>query len=233
MLRVPEGAAAISERPRRTVRALCEHPLLDATWSQYEAGERGPDPHVHHQHVDAFYVLEGELEFGVGPDVEPVQAPAGMFVAVPPNVVHTFRSASGATARWLNFHAPSTGFIAYLKGEQDGFDSFDAPAAGGRPAAEATVTRTDAEGQLGREVQFEAMELTVDSDFDVAPHVQDDQVNAFFVLDGEVEFAVAGDYSRAGRGAWLCAPPGAVHGLHATGAATATVLVVRAPATGE
>ena len=53
------------------------------------------------------------------------------------------------------------------------------------------------------------MELTVDSDFDVAPHVHDDQVNAFFVLDGEVEFAVADDYSRAGRGAWLCAPPGA------------------------
>jgi mannose-6-phosphate isomerase-like protein (cupin superfamily) len=108
VLRVPDEAAAISERPRRIVRALCEHPLLDATWSQYEAGERGPDPHVHHQHVDAFYVLEGELEFGVGPDVEPVRAPAGTFVAVPPNVVHTFRNSSGATARWLNFHAPST-----------------------------------------------------------------------------------------------------------------------------
>jgi quercetin dioxygenase-like cupin family protein len=215
------------------VRALCEHPLLDATWSQYEAGERGPDPHVHHQHVDAFYVLEGELEFGVGPDVEPVRAPAGTFVAVPPNVVHTFRNSSGATARWLNFHAPSTGFIAYVKGERAGFDSFDAPAAGGRPAAEATVTRADAEGQLGREVQFEAMELTVDTDFDVAPHVHDEQVNAFFVLDGEVEFAVADNYSRAARGAWLCAPPGAVHGLRATGAATATVLFVRAPAPGD
>jgi quercetin dioxygenase-like cupin family protein len=229
VLHAPEEGAAISERPRRTVRALCEHPLLDATWSQYEAGERGPDPHVHHQHVDAFYVLEGELEFGVGPDVEPVKAPAGTFVAVPPNVVHTFRNSSGATARWLNFHAPSTGFIAYVKGERDGFDSFDAPAGGGRPAAEATVTRGGTEGELGREVQFEAMELTVDADFDFAPHVHDDQVNAFFVLDGEVEFAGAGARSRAGRGAWLCAPPGAVHGLRATGTAVATVLFVRAP----
>ncbi len=232
MLRAPEEAPAISERPRRTVRALCEHALLDATWSQYEAGERGPDPHVHHEHVDAFYVLEGELEFGVGPDVEPVRAPAGTFMAVPPNIVHTFRNASGATARWLNFHAPSTGFIAYLRGERDGFDSFEAPTDGGRPAAEATVTRADAEGELRRESQFEAMELMVDSDFDVAPHVHDDQVNAFFVLDGEVEFAVADDYSRAGRGAWLCAPPGALHGLRATGATAATVLFVRAPPPG-
>jgi quercetin dioxygenase-like cupin family protein len=233
VLRVPDEAAAISERPRRIVRALCEHPLLDVTWSQYEAGERGPDPHVHHQHVDAFYVLEGELEFGVGPDVASVRAPTGTFVAVPPNVVHTFRNSSGATARWLNFHAPSTGFIAYVKGERAGFDSFDAPAGGGRPAAEATVTQAGTDGELGREVQFEAMELTVDSDFDVGPHVHDDQVNAFFVLDGEVEFAVAGDYSRAGRGAWSCAPPGAVHGLSATGPTSATVLVVRAPAPGE
>jgi len=233
VLHAPEEGAAISERPRRKVHALCEHLLLDATWSQYEAGERGPDPHVHHQHVDAFYVLEGELEFGVGPDVAPVRAPAGTFVAVPPNIVHTFRNASGATARWLNFHAPSTGFIAYVKGERDGFDSFDAPAAGGRPATEATVTRAGTEGELGREVQFEAMELTVDADFDVAPHVHDDQVNAFFVLDGEVEFAVAGDRSRARRGAWLCAPPGASHGLRATGTGVATVLFIRAPPPGE
>src|SRR6266516_6660172 len=106
-----DDGEAVSDRAERTVRSLCEHPLLDVTWSRYEAGEPGPDPHVHHQHVDAFYVVEGELKFGVGPAVAPVKAPAGTFVAVPPNVVHTFAHASDGPARWINFHAPRTGFI--------------------------------------------------------------------------------------------------------------------------
>ena len=225
-----EDGEAVSDRPERTVRSLCEHPLLDVTWSRYEAGERGPDPHVHHEHVDAFYVVEGELQFGVGPDVASVKAPVGTFVAAPPNVVHAFDNESGTTVRWLNFHAPSTGFIAYLRGERDGFDSFDAPASGGRPADDATVATASAEGELGFEPQFEAMELTVDSDFDIAPHRHEGQVNAFFVLDGEVEFALDGGYTCAGRGSFMAAPPGALHGLRNPGSEPARVLFVRAPA---
>ena len=220
----------MSDRPERTVRSLCEHALLDATWSRYDAGQRGPELHVHHEHVDAFYVVEGELQFRVGADGDPVRAPVGTFVAVPPNIVHTFNNDSAATARWLNFHAPSTGFMAYLRGERDGFDSFDPPASGGREAADATVATANAEGELGREPQFEAMVLTVDADFDVKPHQHDGQVNAFFVLQGEVEFAVGGDHTRAGRGSWMSAPPGAVHGLRNAGAEPAKVLFVRAPA---
>ena len=220
----------MSDRPERTVRALCEHPLLDATWSRYDAGERGPDLHVHHEHVDAFYVVEGELEFSVGPDVESVHAPAGTFIAVPPNVVHTFNNDSDATARWLNFHAPSTGFMAHLRGEREGFDSFDPPASGGDAVAEATVTTANAEGMLARQPQIEGMELTVDAGFDVTPHQHEGQVNSFFVLEGEVEFAVDGAYTRAGPGSWMSAPPGALHGLRNGGAEPARVLFIRAPA---
>ena len=117
--------------------------------------------------------------------------------------------------------------MAYLRGERDGFDSFDPPASGGREAADATSTTANAEGELGREPQFEAMVLTVDADFDVKPHQHDGQVNAFFVLQGEVEFAVGGDHTRAGRGSWMSAPPGAVHGLRNAGAEPAKVLFVR------
>ena len=70
-----ERGSPISDRAERTVRELYRHPLIDVTWSRYEPGERGPDPHVHHRHVDAFYVVEGELAFGLGPAVEPVRAP--------------------------------------------------------------------------------------------------------------------------------------------------------------
>jgi mannose-6-phosphate isomerase-like protein (cupin superfamily) len=224
-----EQREAVSDRPSRTVRALCEHPLLDVTWSRYEAGERGPDLHVHHEHVDAFYVVEGELAFVVGPGLEPVRAPAGTFVAVPPNIAHTFNNDSKATARWLNFHAPSTGFLASLRGLQDGFDSFDPPASGGLPRAGATVTAAGHDGELGREPQIEAMELTVDSDFDVAPHHHDGQVNVFFVLEGDVEFTVGGGYLPAGRGTFMSVPPGALHGLRRAGVEPAKVLFVRAP----
>ena len=58
---------------------------------------------------------------------------------VPPGVVHAFDNASDGTTTWLNFHVPSTGFAAYLRGDREGFDSSDPPADGGRPAAEAVI----------------------------------------------------------------------------------------------
>ena len=41
LLAVDDGAV-VSDSAKRTVRALFEHPLIDATWSRYEDGERGP-----------------------------------------------------------------------------------------------------------------------------------------------------------------------------------------------
>ena len=42
----------------------------------------GVDPHTHGDHADAFYVLEGQVEFRVGD--EPRVAGPGTFVAAPP-----------------------------------------------------------------------------------------------------------------------------------------------------
>jgi len=199
------------------VRALCEHPLLDVTWSRYEGGQPGPDPHVHHEHVDAFYIVEGELQVQVGPDVEPVRAPAGTFVMVPPNVVHGFDNVSDSTTRWLNFHAPSTGFIPYLRGDRDGFDSFDPPADGGRPAEDATIAHPDARGELGREPQFAATEV------ELAPgdehELGADGVQCAFVLTGSVEPGGA-------PGTWLLGPVT----LRNPGPGPARLLHVDAPA---
>ena len=103
------------------------HELLDATWTRHEAGERGAEPHVHREHTDSFYVLEGELTFRIGPDLERVTAPAGTFVAVPPNVIHGFDNDGAERACFLNFHAPSGGFADYMRGVNPGFDSFEPP----------------------------------------------------------------------------------------------------------
>ena len=105
----------ITRLPRREVVVLADHPDITITWTRYASGEPGPDLHVHREHTDAFYVLEGELTFPVGPRAEPVRVPAGGFVAVPPHVVHTFVNDSGAEASWLNLHAPDKGFAAYLR----------------------------------------------------------------------------------------------------------------------
>jgi quercetin dioxygenase-like cupin family protein len=143
LLRLDDGET-ITQRERRDVVILGERPDLTITWSRYAAGEPGPDRHVHREHIDAFYVLEGELTFLVGPAAERVRVPAGGFVAVPPNLVHTYVNDGTAEARWLNMHAPDTGFADYLRALRDGthavFDSFDPPADGGLPAGAAIVT---------------------------------------------------------------------------------------------
>ena len=88
----PGEGETISSRDERGVEILTARERLTITWSRYSPGERGPDPHVHHEHTDAFYVLEGEMTYGVGPANQPVQMPAGGFVAVPPDVSHSFRN---------------------------------------------------------------------------------------------------------------------------------------------
>src|SRR6266508_1563585 len=136
LLALGEGEL-VTDQTRRTLRILFSHELLDVTWTRHEGGERGAEPHVHLEHTDAFYVLEGELTFRIGPDFQRTRAPAGTFVAVPPNVIHGFDNDSSERACFLNFHAPSGGFADYLRGVTPGFDSFDPPADGGELASTA------------------------------------------------------------------------------------------------
>jgi mannose-6-phosphate isomerase-like protein (cupin superfamily) len=233
----------LSDRAERTVRALYEHPLIDATWSRYEPGERGPDPHVHRVHSDAFFIVEGELCFGLGPEIEQVRATAGAFVLVPPHVTHTFGNESDAAVRWLNFHAPSTGFIASMRGDREGFDSFDAPGDGGRDQDAAIVSSVDARDASGRgdcthstlggnrHLCVAELGVAAGSETEVDAHAG--AVESFFVLTGEVEFAFEARRVRAGRRTWVSAPPGARHGLRNPGPDRARLLHVRAPALRE
>ncbi len=230
----------VLDGPGRTIRALCEHELIDVTWSRYAAGERGPEPHIHRRHVDAFFVIEGELEFDVGPELAAVRAPAGTFVLVPPLVVHTFANKSTAAATWLNFHAPSTGFLAYVRGDIDAFDSVDAPAIGQLGTADGVVvSATGDDGELlkreshglrvvGDTPQLAAVELSLQPGF-AKEHSRADEVTSFFVLDGAVELAVGGEVAHAGPGAWLCMPPGGSHTLRNLGPNSVRLLTIRAP----
>ena len=124
------GGESVSRSERREVWIVSALPTLTVTWSRYAAGEQGPGLHVHREHTDAFYVLDGTVRFRVGPDGKPIDVGAGGFVAVPPGIAHAFANESDAEANWLNFHAPDCGFASYLR---DGtpWDSFDVPEDGG------------------------------------------------------------------------------------------------------
>jgi quercetin dioxygenase-like cupin family protein len=80
---------------------------------ELEPGFEGPDPHTHDDHVDSFYVLEGEPEFLV--DGERSRLGAGSYVAAPIGLVHTFSNPGPDRARLLNVHAPSCDFHESLR----------------------------------------------------------------------------------------------------------------------
>ena len=112
---------------------------------RYAPGRNGPPHHVHHHHSDGFFLLQGELQVDLGPDRETRNLHPGDLVVIPPDVVHTFRNASGDDAWFLNLHAPGMGFERYMRGEYPGFDQHEPPADGGRPLEPVPVPEVVAE----------------------------------------------------------------------------------------
>jgi quercetin dioxygenase-like cupin family protein len=83
----------------------------------------GPPLHAH-DYRELFYVLEGQYEFTLdrGDGFETIVGGAGTAVAVPPNVPHTFKNATGEPARLLFVHQPAAleGFFEEFGVEADG-----------------------------------------------------------------------------------------------------------------
>jgi len=78
------------------------------------AAGRELEAHVHGDEDDAFYILEGELTFGV--EGEDVLAGPGTFVLVPPGLEHTFANNGDFLVRMINIHAPA-GFDLRLEAD--------------------------------------------------------------------------------------------------------------------
>jgi mannose-6-phosphate isomerase-like protein (cupin superfamily) len=130
---------------RREISLLVATESLSVTHASYAPAERVAGPHIHRQHTDAFYVLEGELNFEIGAERETVTIGAGGFVAAPPGLAHSFRTAGGGRSRWLTIHARDGGFAAFMRGIRDGaqidWDIAPVPADGGLPADHAIGSR--------------------------------------------------------------------------------------------
>jgi quercetin dioxygenase-like cupin family protein len=101
------------ERDNRTITIKIDLPQLSVLEIAFDSTFEVP-PHSHDDHTDAFYVLEGEVEFTVGEEM--VRAGPGTLLAAPPEARHGFRCAGPGPARVLNFHAPDAGFTDSIRG---------------------------------------------------------------------------------------------------------------------
>jgi quercetin dioxygenase-like cupin family protein len=207
-------------RPGFEIKAA--RPELVLTEATYAPGDTGPDPHVHHDHVDSFFVVEGQLEWRIGPDLEPHTGAAGSFVSVPRDVLHTFRNPGPGEARFLNLHTPGLGFERYLRGDFPDFDQHYEPAGSGLPPTDVIVLgrgegeRLDlgesaATIKLGVE-ELGVFEAEIGGDFPrPPPHRHLKTAESFYVLEGEFTVILDGEQSRLPAGAFATVPPGVVH----------------------
>jgi mannose-6-phosphate isomerase-like protein (cupin superfamily) len=108
----PDGGEQVP-RGRRSHRILAEVPELEAIELRFGPEFEGVEPHIHPDHVDSFYVLDGEVEFTIGDDT--FRVGPGTYVAAPIGVLHGFRPAGDSELRMLNVHAPNTGFAQRLR----------------------------------------------------------------------------------------------------------------------
>jgi quercetin dioxygenase-like cupin family protein len=109
------GAAEdLPAAPGRRVRLLAdaEAVAVAETWT---AADATPTPlHVHRHHLEAVYVLEGELRVA-GAEGHELRAAAGAWVQVAPGTPHGLLPGGPGPVRLLEVHAPGAGFGAFLR----------------------------------------------------------------------------------------------------------------------
>lgn len=85
--------------------AATTHGSFSLMERQLPPGGRPPSRHSHINCDEAFYVLDGKIDFWVGD--ETTRRGPGSFVLVPGGVFHTFGNTTSAPARVLVIHAPA------------------------------------------------------------------------------------------------------------------------------
>jgi quercetin dioxygenase-like cupin family protein len=206
----PSGGEIIGDAPGRRVEILSDRDPLHATVSRFGPGMEGADLHVHYEHSDLFFVLEGVLTVRLGVEDEQVAVGAGSLARVPPGVVHGFRNASDADMRYLNFHAPGRAFATYMRGLRDGvkvvYDQHDPPADGGRPISEVEVTS-------GGDVLTDVEAIRVERISGATELRLVYQLSSYFALEGDLELTAGAEEIYGPEGSWVQIPPGREHAV--------------------
>ena len=92
------------------------------------ASGEGPPLHTHANEDEAIYILDGEVRFKLGDEIQ--TGAAGSYVFIPRGTPHAWQNVGGGPARML-FHFTPSGMERFF----DGFAALEAPG----PAAFATV----------------------------------------------------------------------------------------------
>ncbi len=77
------------------------------------ANEPGTTPHVHREHDDITFVVDGVLAFDT--DGDRFEAPAGTLVIIPRGLTHRWSNVSAEPATFLNIHIPGSGFESFVR----------------------------------------------------------------------------------------------------------------------
>jgi quercetin dioxygenase-like cupin family protein len=209
---------------------------------QHVAGLGEPEPHIHREHSDAFYMLEGELLCRVA-DGEHLLGP-GDFVFAPPGLVHSYRSPGEEGCRFLNLHAPGMGFDERLRGRLQDFDQYPAPEDGGLPASEGILLRRGEGERLelpGSQAWIKAgadngigsvtvMELELGPGAaGPPPHRHAELLDSFYVLDGTLTVLLGDEQHEAPTGSYALVPPGNMHTIWNAADETVRFLNVTTP----
>jgi mannose-6-phosphate isomerase-like protein (cupin superfamily) len=112
---VVPGSGERFDRGNRVVTIVADLPQMCVAEIEFEESFEVP-LHLHDDHVDSFYVLEGEIEFVFADHT--VTAGPGTFVAAPPGVLHGFRTRGPRRARMLNVHTPNAGFAVAVRAQK-------------------------------------------------------------------------------------------------------------------
>jgi quercetin dioxygenase-like cupin family protein len=199
-------------------------------------------PHVHRQHVDSFYVLDGTFTFDRAG--EEVALGPGDYGVAPALLVHGFRPGDATV---LNIHAPGRFWSLTRTARREGrkldpaeYDSHDPPEDGGLPRSAAIVCRAG-EGEVLRgpnhtvHVKAAPSELCVfESELGArwegpAPHLHRLHVDSFYVLEGSIELRLGDDVVVLEEGGFAAVPPGVVHTFANPSDTPARILNLHAP----
>jgi mannose-6-phosphate isomerase-like protein (cupin superfamily) len=103
----------VADRPGLRVALLADVDEIGICEVTSDPGGPSPPAHVHARHSESFYVLEGELTFVVGEQA--LVAGPGAWVHVPAGIPHTFELRGTEQVRFLDIHAPSSGFGDFVR----------------------------------------------------------------------------------------------------------------------
>ena len=171
-------------------------------------------PHVHAEHADVFFLLEGTLEFRAGEGT--VRLPADSCLAAPPLFVHGFRNPTDDDTHYLNLHVPggwsrapqgTSDTVGVERGQASVRPFVTAPGDGDRLSKphRLAVVRVDLP-------EIAVVDTYVDTGFDGPEyHVHLKHADCFHVLEGTLEFTLETGRVRVEPGTSVVVPPGVPH----------------------